>query len=208
MWPGEGGQYHMTYRYIICTSFKTSPQPKSNIKKEASTYYNTEFMCSCLPASCGGQPYLAPWCPCVVTLSQEGRTQTPHCNHSHYSERRAVEMEKRRSERRKARKERRKKGRSVIEHTTKCDKIPLQNKHPFQKNISEHHVIKYSRLTLAIHGGISGREELPTLYNHHSVCLGPQYCTLSKGEGGEGRGEEGRGGNKKGGKEAICISIK
>ena len=57
----------------------------------------------------------------MLTLSQEGRTQTLHCNHSHCGERRAVEMEKRRSEGRKVRKEGRKKGRSVIEYTTKCD---------------------------------------------------------------------------------------
>ena len=44
---------------------------------------------------------------------------------------------------------------------------------------------------MAIHGGVSGSEELPTRYNHHSVCLGPHYCTLSKGE--EGMVEERKG---------------
>ena len=39
--------------------------------------------------------------------------------------------------------------------------------------------MKYSGLTLALHGGVSGREEWPTLYGHHAACLGQLGCTPS-----------------------------
>ena len=40
-------------------------------------------------------------------------------------------------------------------------------------------VMKHSGLTLALHGGVSGREEWPTLYGHHAACLGQLGCTPS-----------------------------
>ena len=110
---------------------------------------------------------------CVVTLSHKENTQILHCNHSHCDKRRAVRVEGKRGK---------KEGKSLMLRTPLIViQIQPQCKHSFLKHILAYHVVRFSGLTLAFHGGVFCREALPPLHNHHAACLGQSGYKSSEG---------------------------